>query len=95
MAIDENTVKRVANLARIKIEDKDVAPLHQELNGVLAMIDQLQDVNIDGLEPLTSVIPANAPLREDAITDGEKQGDVLANAPLAREGFFAVPKVVE
>ncbi len=95
MAIDENTVKRVANLARISIEDTDVAPLARELSGVLGMIDQLAEVDVEGVEPMTSVTPMNSPLRKDVINDGEKQDDVLSNAPLSREGFFAVPKVVE
>ena len=95
MSIDETTVKRVANLARIAIEDKDVAPLSHELSGVMNMIDQLAEVDVVGVEPMTSVTPMNSPMREDVINDGEKQADVLANAPLSREGFFAVPKVVE
>ncbi len=95
MAIDENTVRRVANLSRIQIESAEVAPLSNELSSVLDMLDSLQEVDVDGIEPLTSVVPTNAPMREDDITDGNRQQEILKNAPLEREGFFAVPKVVE
>ncbi len=95
MSIDTNTAKRVANLARIEVKDTQLETLAGELNNVLAMIDQLQEVDIDGVEPMTSVMPMNAPLREDVVSSGDIQDEILKNAPLAREGFFAVPKVVE
>ncbi len=95
MSIDIKTAKRVAHLARIEVEDKDLEQIAGELNNVLAMIDHLQEVDVDGVEPMTSVVPTNAPMREDVITTGDIQDQILANAPLAREGFFAVPKVVE
>ncbi len=95
MSIDKNTAKRVANLARIEVADSELDQLSSELNNVLEMIDQLQEVDVEGVEPMTSVVPMNAPLREDVVTAGDIQSQILANAPLAREGFFAVPKVVE
>ncbi len=95
MSIDKNTAKHVANLARIRVEDGEFEQLAGELNHVLAMIDQLQEVDVEGVEPMTSVTPMNAPLREDIVTVDGIQDQILANAPLAREGFFAVPKVVE
>ncbi len=95
MSIDKNTAKRVANLSRIEVAEGDLDQLSSELNNVLSMIDQLQEVDVEGVEPMTSVMPMNAPLREDVVTTGEIQDQILANAPMAREGFFAVPKVVE
>lgn len=95
MAIDEAIIRRVAQLARIGIDDDAITPLAGELTKVLAMIDELQEVDIAGVEPMSSVMPMNAPCREDMITDGGKAGEILANAPHSREGFFAVPKVME
>lgn len=95
MSIDLNTAKRVANLARIQVAEDALGTLSNELNNVLEMIDLLQEVDVEGVEPMTSVMPMNAPMREDVVTSGDIQDQILANAPLSREGFFAVPKVVE
>jgi len=95
MSIDKDTAARVAKLARIKVEEDALPALAQEFNTILGFIEQLNEVNVDGIEPMTSVTPMNARQRKDIITDGDQQEAVLANAPDAREGFFAVPKVVE
>ncbi|WP_071675120.1 Asp-tRNA(Asn)/Glu-tRNA(Gln) amidotransferase subunit GatC [Nioella nitratireducens] len=95
MSIDIDTAARVAKLARIKVEDQDLPALAGEFNAILGFIEQLQELNVDDVEPMTSVTPMRLTRREDAVTDGNQQGKVLANAPDAREGFFAVPKVVE
>ena len=95
MSIDENTAARVAKLARIKVEDADLPGLASEFNAILGFIEQLSEVDVDGVEPMTSVTPQRLKRRADVVSDGDQQGAVLANAPDAREGFFAVPKVVE
>jgi aspartyl-tRNA(Asn)/glutamyl-tRNA(Gln) amidotransferase subunit C len=95
MSIDKDTAARVAKLARIKVEDDALPALAQEFNTILGFIEQLNEVDVDGVEPMTSVTPMRLKRREDVVTDGNQQEAVLANAPDAREGFFAVPKVVE
>lgn len=95
MSIDENTAARVAKLARIKVEPDRLPALAGEFNTILGFIEQLGEVDVDGVEPMTSVTPQRLKRRVDAVTDGSQQAKVLANAPDAREGFFAVPKVVE
>ncbi|HBB81904.1 MAG TPA: Asp-tRNA(Asn)/Glu-tRNA(Gln) amidotransferase subunit GatC [Sulfitobacter sp.] len=95
MSIDENTAARVAKLARIKVEPDALPALAEEFNNILGFIEQLSEVDVDGVEPMTSVTPQRLKRREDVVTDGDQQDRVLANAPDAREGFFAVPKVVE
>ncbi|QIK41797.1 Asp-tRNA(Asn)/Glu-tRNA(Gln) amidotransferase subunit GatC [Pontivivens nitratireducens] len=95
MAIDTDTARRVAHLARIHVEEERLPALAEELSAVLAFMEQLSQVDTDGVEPMTSVTPMNLKRRADVITDGDRQEDILANAPDAREGFFAVPKVVE
>ncbi len=95
MSIDLDTARRVAKLARIKVEDGDLPALAKEFNAVLGFIEQLNEVDIEGVEPMTSVTPMRLKRREDVVTDGDQQAKVLSNAPDAREGFFAVPKVVE
>ncbi|MBU0779082.1 Asp-tRNA(Asn)/Glu-tRNA(Gln) amidotransferase subunit GatC [Loktanella salsilacus] len=95
MAIDTDTARRVAKLARIKVEDAALPALAQEFSAILGFIEQLNEVDVDGIEPMTSVTPQRLYRREDVVTDGNQQAAVLANAPDAREGFFAVPKVVE
>ncbi|MBO9431751.1 MULTISPECIES: Asp-tRNA(Asn)/Glu-tRNA(Gln) amidotransferase subunit GatC [Sulfitobacter] len=95
MSIDENTAARVAKLARIKVEPDALPALAEEFNTILGFIEQLSEVDVDGVEPMTSVTPQRLKRREDVVTDGDQQDRVLANAPDAREGFFAVPKVVE
>jgi aspartyl-tRNA(Asn)/glutamyl-tRNA(Gln) amidotransferase subunit C len=95
MSIDKNTVKKVARLARIRINDDEVDILSGELSKILAMIEQLSEVNTDGVEPMTSVIEMQMPEREDKVTDGGIPEKILANAPEQTAGFFVVPKVVE
>lgn len=95
MSIDKDTARKVAHLARIEVSEDQLEPLAAELNGILAFMEQLSEVDVEGVEPMTSVTPMELKRREDKITDGEIQDKVLANAPDAREGFFAVPKVVE
>lgn len=95
MSIDESTAARVAKLARIKVEPAALPALAQEFNTILGFIEQLNEVDVEGVEPMTSVTPQVLKRRADEVTDGNQQEAVLANAPDAREGFFAVPKVVE
>ena len=95
MAIDAATVRKVARLARIKVEDAELEPLAAELTGILAWIEQLNEVDTDGVEPMTSAVAAMLPMRDDVVTDGGSATPVLANAPKADRGFFVVPKVVE
>ncbi|SFE92578.1 aspartyl/glutamyl-tRNA(Asn/Gln) amidotransferase subunit C [Sulfitobacter brevis] len=95
MSIDESTAARVAKLARIKVEPEALPALAQEFNTILGFIEQLNEVDVEGVEPMTSVTPQKLRWRADVVNDGDQQTKVLANAPDAREGFFAVPKVVE
>ena len=95
MAIDAATVRRVAHLARIKTPEDRLEPLAQELNGILAWIEQLNEVDVTGVEPMTSNVAQPLRLREDVVTDGNRVADVLGNAPRSADGFFVVPKVVE
>ena len=95
MSIDQSTAARVAKLARIKVEEDALPALASEFNTILGFIEQLNEVNVDGVEPMTSVTPQRLKRREDIVNDGGQQAKVLSNAPDAREGFFAVPKVVE
>ena len=95
MSIDTATAAKVAKLARIKVEDNELPALAEEFNLILGFIEQLNEVDIEGVDPMTSVTPQRLKRRVDQITDGDKQPLVLSNAPDAREGFFAVPKVVE
>jgi aspartyl-tRNA(Asn)/glutamyl-tRNA(Gln) amidotransferase subunit C len=95
MSVDEATVRRVAHLARIRVKDEDLGHLATELSRILDFAEQLAAVDVTDVEPMTSVTPMALKMREDVVTDGDRREDVLANAPAAREGFFAVPKVVE
>lgn len=95
MSIDTETARRVAKLARIKVEDDALPALANEFNAILGFVEQLTEVDVDGVEPMVSVTPMRLKRREDVVSDGNQQDKVLANAPDAREGFFAVPKVVE
>ncbi|WP_415403748.1 Asp-tRNA(Asn)/Glu-tRNA(Gln) amidotransferase subunit GatC [Tateyamaria sp. SN3-11] len=95
MSIDETTAARVAKLARIKVEEDRLPALASEFNTILGFIEQLGEVDVEGVEPMTSVTPQRLKRRVDEVTDGSQQEKVLSNAPDAREGFFAVPKVVE
>lgn len=95
MSIDKDTARKVAHLARIAVKDEDLPKLAGELSAVLAFMEQLNEVDVAGVEPMTSVTPMRLPRRKDQVTDGNIQKQILKNAPDAREGFFAVPKVVE
>ena len=95
MSIDTQTAAKVAKLARIKVEDDALPALANEFNTILGFIEQLNEVDVDGVEPMTSVTPMRLKRREDVVTDGDYQDKILKNEPDAREGFFAVPKVVE
>ncbi|WP_126976072.1 Asp-tRNA(Asn)/Glu-tRNA(Gln) amidotransferase subunit GatC [Frigidibacter oleivorans] len=95
MSIDTDTARRVAHLARIAVKEEDLPALAQELSGILTFMEQLNEVDVEGVEPMTSVTPMRLKRRADAVTDGGYPDKVLSNAPDAREGFFAVPKVVE
>lgn len=95
MSIDTETARRVAKLARIRVEEEALPALAAEFSAILGFIEQLNEVDVEGVEPMTSVTPMRLPRRPDVVTDGNQQAAVLANAPDAREGFFAVPKVVE
>ncbi len=95
MSIDIETAARVAHLARIKVEPDDLPALAQSFNDILGFIEQLNEVDVEGVEPMVSVTPMRLKRRQDGVTDGGMQDKVLSNAPDAREGFFAVPKVVE
>ncbi len=95
MAIDTTTAARVAKLARIKVEEDQLPALADEFSAILGFIEQLNEVDVEGVEPMTSVTPMRLPRREDVVTDGNQAEAVLKNAPDSREGFFAVPKVVE
>ena len=95
MSIDIETARRVAKLARIRVDEGDLPALAGELSGILQFMEQLNEVDVTGIEPMTSVTPMRLPRRADVVTDGNIQAAVLTNAPDAREGFFAVPKVVE
>jgi aspartyl-tRNA(Asn)/glutamyl-tRNA(Gln) amidotransferase subunit C len=94
MSIDRATAAKVAKLARIRVEEADLPALADEFNAILGFIEQLQELDVDDVEPMVSVEPMRLKRREDVVTDGNQQAKVLSNAPDAREGFFAVPKVV-
>ncbi|MEY3003082.1 MAG: Glutamyl-tRNA(Gln) amidotransferase subunit [Pseudomonadota bacterium] len=95
MSIDRATAAKVAKLARIRVEDADLPALADEFNAILGFIEQLQELDVSAVEPMVSVTPMRLPRRADVVSDGNQQEAVLRNAPDAREGFFAVPKVVE
>jgi aspartyl-tRNA(Asn)/glutamyl-tRNA(Gln) amidotransferase subunit C len=95
MSIDTETARKVAKLARIAVPEDRLPALADEFNAILGFIEQLNAVDVEGIEPMVSVTPMALPRRADVVTDGNRQAEILANAPDAREGFFAVPKVVE
>ena len=95
MSIDIETARKVAKLARIRVEEQALPALAAEFTAILGFIEQLNEVDVEGVEPMTSVTPMRLKRRADVVTDGNQQAAVLSNAPDAREGFFAVPKVVE
>lgn len=95
MSVKAEDVRRIARLARIEVEDSRLEPLAGELNAILAWVEQLEEVDVEGVQPMTSAVGAKLTLREDKVTQGGDREGVLANAPRAEEGFFVVPKVVE
>lgn len=88
-------VKKIAKLSRLHVEDDRLQPIAEDLNGILSWIEQLSEVDVEGVEPMTSAVDMAAPLRADAVTDGGKRDDVLKNAPKSDDGFFVVPRSVE
>jgi aspartyl-tRNA(Asn)/glutamyl-tRNA(Gln) amidotransferase subunit C len=95
MSVDADTVRRIAHLARIAVAEDEVEHLKGELNAILTFVEQLQEVNVEGVEPMTSVTPMAMKKRADVVTDGGIRDDILTNAPATEDGFFLVPKVVE
>ena len=95
MSLDPATVRRIATLARIRVEDSEIPTLQAELNGILGWIEQLNEVNVDGVEPLTGGARMALKMRDDLVTDGGYPDKVLANAPERADNYFTVPKVVE
>ena len=95
MSVDTITIRRIAHLARIAVKDDEVEHLKGEINDVLAFVEQLAEVDVSGVEPMTSVTPMAMKKREDVVTDGEIVEDIIKNAPAAQDHFFLVPKVVE
>ena len=95
MSVDAATVRRIAHLARIAVAEDEVEHLRGELNAILAFVEQLTEVDVEGVEPMTSVTPMDMKKRPDVVTDGGIPDDVIKNAPAAEDGFFVVPKVVE
>ena len=95
MSVDNNTVKKIARLARIHVDEDRLDALAGELNAILSWIEELDTVDTDNVEPLASVTGHSLPIRDDVVSDGNKQQQVIANAPEATSGFFVVPKVVE
>lgn len=95
MSIDTETARKVAHLARIRVPEGELPALAEKLSGILTFMEQLNEVDVDGVEPMTGVEPMRLKRRADVVTDGNMPEKILKNAPDAREGFFAVPKVVE
>ena len=95
MSVDADTVRRIAHLAQIAVADEEVASLQGELNAILAFVEQLSEVNVEGVEPMTSVTPMQMKMRDDAVTDGDIADDIVKNAPATEDHFFLVPKVLE
>ena len=93
--VTAETVKKIARLSRLHVEEDRLAHLADEMNGILAWIEQLAEVDVDGVEPTTSAVEMAAPMREDVVTDGGVQGKILANAPKTEAGYFVVPRSVE
>lgn len=95
MSVDAETVKRIGRLARIRIEEDEVASYQNELNAILGFVEQLSEVDVTGVEPMTSVTPMQLRRRDDVVSDGGYPDAIVANAPLSEDNFFMVPKVVE
>jgi aspartyl-tRNA(Asn)/glutamyl-tRNA(Gln) amidotransferase subunit C len=95
MPVDRDTIKRVAHLARIAVSDAEVEALRPDLNAILGFVEQLNEVDIAGVEPMTSVVRVSMKMRPDVVTDGDQPAKIVANAPAGADHFFVVPKVVE
>ena len=95
MSVDDKTVRRIAHLARIAVADDEAEHLQGEINAILAFVEQLSEVNVEGIEPMTSVTPMAMKSRDDVVTDGGIAEDIVRNAPATADHFFLVPKVVE
>lgn len=95
MAVDPETVRHVAKLARVRIEPEQQQALATELSNILRWVDQLNELDTEGVEPMTSVAQMRLKMRKDEVTDGNRREDILANAPEAKHGFFVVPRVVD
>jgi aspartyl-tRNA(Asn)/glutamyl-tRNA(Gln) amidotransferase subunit C len=95
LSVNPDTVRRIALLARIAVAEEEIEPLQAELNAILAFVEQLAKVSVEGVEPMTSVIPMQMKQREDKVTDGDIADDIVKNAPAKEDDFFVVPKVVE
>ncbi|HYC26312.1 MAG TPA: Asp-tRNA(Asn)/Glu-tRNA(Gln) amidotransferase subunit GatC [Roseiarcus sp.] len=95
MSVDLAAVRRIAGLARIAVSDAEAPHLQSEINAILAFVEALNAVDVEGVEPMTSVIPMKLPMREDQVADGAIERKILANAPLTEDDFFLVPKVIE
>jgi len=95
MSADADTIRRIAQLARVTVAEDEIEHLREELNAILAFVEQLSEVNVDGVEPMTSVMPMQMKKRADVVTDGGIADEILKNAPAVEDHFFAVPKVVE
>ena len=95
LLINANAIKKIASLARLKIPESDIEPLKEDLNKILGWVEQLSEVDTDGVEPMTSVADMELQKRKDEVSDGDYTSDILRNAPLEEKNFFVVPKVVE
>lgn len=95
MSLDREAVSKIAHLARIEVPESRLDGLAGELDNIISWVEQLAEVNTDNVEPMTRVGDRKMPMRDDVVTDGEKQADVIANAPVSQDGFYLVPKVVE
>jgi aspartyl-tRNA(Asn)/glutamyl-tRNA(Gln) amidotransferase subunit C len=95
MSVDKDTVRRIAKLARIALDEGRVEPMAQELNGIMAWVEQLNEVDVAGVAPMTSVVAQKLKMRDDVVTDGGEADALMANAPGGEDHFFVVPKVVE
>jgi aspartyl-tRNA(Asn)/glutamyl-tRNA(Gln) amidotransferase subunit C len=95
MSVDKDTVRRIARLARLAVPEERLEPLAKELNGIFQWVEMLNEIDVAGVEPMTSAVAQKLKWRQDAVTDGGQAGKLLANAPEKEEGFFVVPKVVE
>jgi aspartyl-tRNA(Asn)/glutamyl-tRNA(Gln) amidotransferase subunit C len=95
MPVDRDTVRRVARLARIAVSENEIEALQGQLNGILELVERLREVDVDGVEPMTTVVATKMKMREDVVTEGDEAAKVLANAPTLADIFFQVPKVIE